>query len=127
MPTTVPMPSEIAFASAAVLSVHWEAPTWPGLWHDAQFASSAGITTSLNDGLSFERGASGGAAIWDAIVNFDGSSAVSVIVSVTSSEVLTSPAIEIGPMPQDDIFTCVVAVSVSFPSATVPSACHVTG
>ena len=73
----------------------------------------------MNDGLSFERGAAGGAAIWVGIVNFDGSSAVSVIVSVTSSEVLTSPATEIGPMPEVDIFTCAVAVSVSFPSATV--------
>src|SRR5581483_5688436 len=121
------MPSETAAASPAVSSVHCAAPTWPGLWHDAQFASRAGITTRANDGLSWERGADGGAAISVGIANLDGSSAVSVIVNVTSSDVLTRPTIEMGPMPHVDIFTCVVAVSVSLPAATVPSTSHVTG
>ena len=60
-------------------------------------------------------------------MNFDGSSAVSFIVSVTSSEVLTSPAMLIGPMPNVDIFTLAVAVAVSLPSASVASTSHVTG
>ena len=47
--------------------------------------------------------------------NFDGSTAVSRIVSFTSSDVLTSPAMLIGPMPSVDIFTFAVAVAVSLP------------
>src|ERR1700754_3000979 len=39
--TTVPMPSEIFAASAAVVSVQCAAPTCPAAWHDAQFACSA--------------------------------------------------------------------------------------
>ena len=80
------------------------------MWHDAQLACSAGITTSLNDGLSLLWDPSLGAAMRSGTVNFDGSSAVSCIVSVTSSPVLTSPAMLIGPMPNVDIFTVAVAV-----------------
>src|SRR3954454_12155378 len=114
--TTEPMPSEILAASAAVASVQCAAPTWPARWHDAQFASSAGMITRANEGLFFARGADAGAAIEPGIVNFDGSRAVRCIVSVTSSEVLTRPAMLIGPMPNVDIFTFAVAVAVSFPS-----------
>ena len=77
------------------------------------------MTTVLNEGLSPRRGASGGAAIWLGTEVFEGSSAVSFIVSVTSSDVLTRPAMLIGPMPNVDIFTLVVAVAVSLPSLTV--------
>ena len=125
--TTVPIPSDTFWASAAVSSVQCAAPTSPVVWHDAQLACSAGMTTVLNDGLSPLRGAPGGAAIWLGTVNFDGSIAVSFIVSVTSSLVLTSPAMLIGPMPKVDIFTLVVAVAVSLPLFTVASTSQVTG
>src|SRR5882724_9976535 len=114
------MPSEIAAASPASRSVQCAAPTSPGLWHDAQFVLSTGMIAVLNEGLSEPLTFVGG-EIWFGIVNFDGLSAVSFIVSVTSSEVLTRPAIEIGPIPNDDIFTFVVAVAVSLPPATFAS------
>ena len=60
-------------------------------------------------------------------MNFDGSSAVSFIVRVTSSEVLTRPAMLIGPMPNVDIFTLVVAVAVSLPPVRFASTAHVAG
>jgi hypothetical protein len=84
------------------------------------------MTTRANDGLSPGRGAEAGAAIDVGMLNFDGSSAVSLIVSVTSSPVLTSPAMLIGPMPNVDIFTFAVAVAVNLPSATEASTFHVT-
>src|SRR5258708_24060396 len=85
------------------------------------------MITLANDGLSLGRGADAGAAIEVGMVNFDGSSAVNFSVSVTLSEVLTSPAILIGPIPNVDIFTLAVAVAVSFPPATVASTFHVAG
>ena len=127
VPTTEPMPSEILAASAAVSSVQCAAPTWPGLWHDAQLAcSDRHDRRSRTTGCPSARGADAGAAIAVGTVNFDGSSAVSFIVSVTSSEVLTSPAMLIGPMPNVDIFTFAVAVAVSLPPATLASTFHVT-
>src|SRR4051794_37884872 len=118
------MPSDTAWASAAVSNVQCAAPTWPAMWHEAQLASRAGSTTFWNDGLSPERAAPGGAAIEVGMVNFDGSRATTFIVSATSSPVLTSPAIEIGPMWNADIFTFVIAFTVSLPPATEPLASH---
>src|SRR5436853_7510207 len=121
------MPSETACASAAVSSVQCAAPTWPGLWHDAQLACSAGMMTFANETVFFGRAAVLGAAISVGTLYFDGSSALSCIDNVTSSEVLTRPAMLIGPMPHVDIFTCATAVPVSLPSATLALASHATG
>ncbi len=81
----------------------------------------------LNDGPVPARFAASGAAIAVGIENFDGSSAVSLIVSVTASEVDTRPAMLIGPKPHADIFTCAVAVAVSLPSRVDATTCHETG
>ena len=84
------------------------------------------MMTLPNDGLSLACGTDAGAAIAVGTLNFDGSSADNFIVSVTSSPVLTSPAIVIGPIPKVDIFTWAVAVAVSLPPATLASTFQVT-
>jgi hypothetical protein len=80
-----------------------------------------------NDTFVFGRAASFGGEISSGILNFDGSSAVRRIVSVTSSPVDTRPATLIGPIANVDIFTCVVAVAVNFPPATLASTSQRTG
>src|SRR5690348_6381441 len=109
------MPSETAAASPAVASDQCTAPTSPGLWHEAQFARSNGITVFLNDGPCACFAFSVGVGIVVGTENFVGSIAVRCIVSVTSSDVLTSPATLIGPTPKRDIFVCAVATAVSLP------------
>src|SRR6476469_5630967 len=85
------------------------------------------MTTLANDGLSPARGAPGGGEIWSGTVNFDGSSATTFSVNVTSSDVLKRPAMEIGPTLKADIVTFAVAFTSSLPPATVASPCHETG
>src|SRR5450432_227323 len=48
--TTVPIPSATVAASPAVSYRQWAAPTWPVVWHDAQFALRMGMTTFWNEG-----------------------------------------------------------------------------
>src|SRR4051812_11412594 len=85
------------------------------------------MITLAKDGLLPERGAPGGAAIAVGTVYFDGSTATSRIVNVTSSDVVTNPAIEMGPTWNADIFTSAVAVTFNRPLDTRPSASHATG
>ena len=96
------------------------------MWQEAQFASITGSTAFSNDGLWPERGADFGGEMDAGITWFDGSSATSFIVRSTSSPVLTSPAMLIGPMPNVDIFTLVLAVASSRPSWTTASTFQVT-
>ncbi len=90
-----PMPSAMAEASPAVCSCQWAAPTWPGLWHDAQLCSRIGWMSAAKEGPP-ECFCTVGAEITVGTVNLDGFRAESSRLRSTSSEVLTRPAIEIG-------------------------------
>src|ERR1700694_3636690 len=61
---TTPMPSATADASAAVRNSQWAAPTWPGLWHEAQLCWRTGWTTRAKETVGPRGRAEGGGAVW---------------------------------------------------------------
>src|SRR6516164_6098324 len=120
------MPWEIDAASPALSRTQCSEPTWPELWHEAQFCSRIGATAFLNEGPPAMVLACG-PVICVGMAYCDGSSAVSFMVSATSSPVETRPWRVIGPMPNVESLTWVVAFAVSLPLFTEAVACQVTG
>jgi hypothetical protein len=111
---TVRMPSAIDAASPALSSCQCRAPISPALWQDAQLVSRIGLIAFSNDGPP-EATLDCGPVMRVEILCLVGSTAVSFIVSVTSSLVVTRPESEIGPMPKVESLVSATAVACTMP------------